>query len=231
MHGRGEGASGGARGRGSQLRRSSTRRPAGPGAPARLRGRSPQSGSSVGSRPLPPPPGPPAQVRRAGRAGGRSFRRTRRGAPSCPPRRAAPRRPPGTPLAPEPLTVPVDSSPAPCSPGSCCSGRPAAPAARPRGVCGCSCGRWCAAGRAATGGSRRSDCCTPGRGPRQVTRGAPAASGSPARPARPPCCFAALREGRWALRAEPRPGGARPLPAANCCVMRREVGAEPGHIQ
>lgn len=73
---------------------------------------------------------------------------------------------------PVPLAVPA-TPPASCSPGSCSSGRPAATAARPRGACSCYCGRWCGARRAATGGGRRSDCCTPGRGPTQVTPGRP----------------------------------------------------------
>lgn len=88
---------------------------------------------------------------------------------------AAPRGPPR-----RPRQRPRQRPPAPCSLGSCSSGRRAASTAGPRGACGCSCGRRCGAGRAATGGGPRSDCCTPGRGPTQVT------PGRPARPRRPP---------------------------------------------
>lgn len=87
---------------------------------------------------------------------------------AAPPHAARPGRGSRGTRSPTPVT-----RPAPCSPGFCSSGRPVATAARPRGACGCSCGRWCGAGPAETGAGRRSDCCMPGRGPTQVTPGRP----------------------------------------------------------
>lgn len=114
-----------------QVGATSVRRAAGPrgcssAAGARVAGRAPPSapprrprGSPAAAGPapslapckLPPPPGArEARACRAGGAGGRSFRRTRSGAASCPPRRAVSSCPCGTRLAPDPVPVP-DNAP------------------------------------------------------------------------------------------------------------------------
>ena len=119
------------------------------------------------------------------------------------PVRAASRRLSRTPLSPDPTPASQCSatSQAPCNPGFCSLGRPAAAAARPRGACGCSCGRCSGADPAATRGARTSGCCTQGRGPTKVTPDAPPPCSPRGAPAPPSLRLHWLQApGAWRLR-------------------------------
>lgn len=120
--------------------------------------------------------------------------------------------------------TPSAQPPAPCSLTSCFLELPAATVPQPRGVCGCSCGRCCEAGRAPPSSVCRSAWCTPGRGPTQVTGRPRRALRCPCAPppSAPPCrCPGEKRSPRW----EPRDRGSRvlisPLPA---CGVGQSAG-------